>query len=645
MSGIAGIWHYDGRPLDSALLTRMTDAMAERGPHGVHHWIDGPIGLGHRMLHTTPESVFETQPLLDASGNLALVLDGRVDNREELAHAFKSRGIHLRADTDAELVLQAFACWGDASVERIAGDFAFSIFNKQRHRLFCARDPLGIKPFYYHAGSRTFVFGSEPRQILQSGEIAHAPNEGMIAEYLACAMISAEDTLFRGISRLPPAHCLTVELGRVQRIQRRAYFNIDPRKQIRYRADGEYAEHFLELFKEAIRCRLRSSERVGVSLSGGLDSSSVAAVARQLEPGPGFEAFSLVFPGQSCNESSFIDEVLQTCQIRGNSCLPCEMLVGFYAAQAARYLDFPDYPNGAMSNALRTSASEKGLRVLLTGLGGDEWLMGSFYHYADLLGRLRIPEFIRKVRSNAELSGSRFSWRTVLRFGLWPLVPGPVQGVFADVLQKNQVPDWIDPQFARRTDLAARLRAAPAAPKFSTFAQKDLHDVLTSGWRIHALEMEERAASSFGIEQRHPFSDRRILEFALALPEEQRWRGDQTKFVLREAMKGILPAAIRTRQTKAEFSPVFTRTFLSNGGEHLFDNLALSSLQWINVEKVHAMYRQMEQERENGDPRYTRHTCPLWMVYGIDLWYRTVLGGGGTSKQGPCRNSARSGGS
>ena len=621
MSGIAGIYYRDGRPCDRGLLTRMTDVMEERGPHGAGQWAGESVGLGHRMLATTPESRDESQPLLDESGSLCLVLDGRVDNRAELRAALESHGVVLRNETDAEYVLKAYECWGESSVERIIGDFALAIWDRRRRRLFCARDPLGIRPFYYYIGDRVFVFGSELRQILLSADVARKPNEGMIAEYLAGAMNSSEETLYLGVLRLPPAHYLTVEAGKVQT---RRYFDIDPRKEIRYRDDREYAGHFLEILTEAVSCRLRSPAPVGIALSGGLDSSSVAAIAKNL-PGLGSEAFSMVFPGRSCDESSYIAQVLEKTGITGYRCLPSDMPASYYRDQARRYGDFPDYPNGAMAHALTRAARDKGFRVLLTGLGGDEWLMGSFYRYADLLRSFRFVEFLRKVRDNAQLSGPRFSWATVLRFGLWPLVPNRVQKSLEGALQRNRTPDWIDPAFARRAGLAGRLRQRPAAPVMRTFAQQDLHDVLNSGWRIHALEMENRAASSAGIEHRHPFSDRRILEFALALPEEQRWRSDQTKFILRESMRSLLPEPVRLRQTKAEFSPVFTSAFENGGGERLFDSLAISSPGWVDAERVRAKYREMVALQQGGDPAYTQHTCPLWMIYGINVWYETVF--------------------
>jgi len=191
VSGIAGIFNLDGRPVDPALLTRMTDVIAHRGPDGAGQWIDGSVGLGHRMLHTTPESLYEKQPLIDETGNLCLVLDGRVDNREELRTALEAKGAKLRTDTDAEMVLHAYECWGEESPKKIIGDFAFAIWDKRDRLLFCARDPLGMKPFHYYTDGRTFLCGSELRQLFEDVTVQREPNEGMVGEYLVSSLTNS----------------------------------------------------------------------------------------------------------------------------------------------------------------------------------------------------------------------------------------------------------------------------------------------------------------------------------------------------------------------------------------------------------------------------------------------------------------------
>jgi asparagine synthase (glutamine-hydrolysing) len=429
------------------------------------------------------------------------------------------------------------------------------------------------------------------------------------------------------VLRLPPAHVLIVQPGR---LRKERYWDIDPARKIRYRTDAEYAEHFSEIFKEAVRCRLRSQWPVGVYLSGGLDSSSVVGVVQSLyragvTADPGFETFSMLFPGLPCDESAYIQDVVRMWGIKSNAVYPKASDASGYSTQVQRYHDFPNYPNGSMSDSLKALAHAKGFRVLLTGLGGDDWLIGSLYHYADLLCRLRILALIRQARFDSRVSTMIVPLSSVFRYGVKPLLPRSVRRAMRWMLRRDGFPRWMDPHFARRIHLAKRLRREAVRRPFSSFAQEALHRTILSGFGAHFFEVEERSASWFGLDQRHPLHDRRIIEFALALPEEQRWRRDQPRFVLRQAMQGLLPETIRQRLTKADFSHVFAEALQAQGGEGLFDSLTIASMGWVNGERLSGMYREMAQLYAGGDLGYTRYLWLLWLAYGIELWFNTIF--------------------
>lgn len=644
MSGIAGIYHLDGRPVDSDLLTRMTDVIAYRGPDGVGRWIDGSVGLGHRMLHATPESLYEQQPLLDETGQLCLVLDGRVDNREELKSAILMRGARLRNDTDAEIVLRTYECWGEECPKKIIGDFAFAIWDGRKRQLFCARDFLGVKPFYYYFDGRKFTFSSELRQILEDVSVRREPNEGMIGEYLAGVIADKEETLYDEIFRLPPAHYLVVRAGGPRKER---YWEIDPSREVRHSSDAEYIEHFLTVFKEAVRCRLRSPGRVGIALSGGLDSSSVAGVAQSLYDESGIddyrvEAFSEIFPGLPCDESEYIQEVVKRWGLVCHTVVQSEVDPTVYARQARHYRDFPDYPNGAIANPWNVLVQNRGVRVLLDGVGGDEWLWGSRFHYADLLRQLRIADLFRQFGFDSLRDGVRPAVSKVLWYGVNPLLPHSVRRGLKWMLRRNdRLPDWIDSQFAHRIDLGARIRRGTDRRSSLTFAQRDLYHGGTGGFQVHALEIEDRAAAHFGFEQRHPFHDRRLVEFALALPEEQRWRHGQFKYVLRQSMRGYLPETVRQRRTKAEFSHLFGKVFESPWIEHTFDSPAISSIGWVDSQRVRQMYWRTRDLYARGDEACTTFIWSLWMILGIELWYtQAILNKGNSFPDGLLKEEA-----
>lgn len=263
MSGIAGIYYLDGRPVEQVDLHRMLDSMAHRGPDGSGIWTDGPVGLGHRMLWTTPESLHEKLPLKNNTGDLTITADARIDNRDELIPTLNLNGRPRETIPDSEIILAAYEKWGESCPERLLGDFAFAIWEGRKKKLFCARDPVGIKPFFYYFDGKAFYWSSEPRAICEDSKVPKKPNLTLISLYLLNRFDEREETLYQNIYRLPSSHFMVLENGRLRKGQ---YWDIDPNHAIRYKTDQEYAEHFLSLFKEAIRARLRSHGPVGALL-------------------------------------------------------------------------------------------------------------------------------------------------------------------------------------------------------------------------------------------------------------------------------------------------------------------------------------------------------------------------------------------
>ncbi len=635
MSGIAGIYNLDGRPVDPELLRRMTGAIAHRGPDGEGHWTSGAVGLGQRMLHTTPESLRERQPLLDETGNLCLVLDGRVDNREELKEALESRGARLRDDTDAELVLRSYEVWGEESPAKIIGDFAFAVWDGRKHQLFCARDILGVKPFYYHYSRSIFLLGSDLRSLLDSLIPKRELNENMVGEYLACSINDREETLYKDIFRLMPASFLVINS---ENVRKKKYWDINPQKRIQYRADDEYGDHFADLLKESVKCRLRTITPIGAELSGGIDSSSVVALIQSfIDKGmltdTELSVFSAVFPGLACDESDYIKEVETKWGIKTNPILPGKHDRLKYTEQIRRTLDFPDFPNSVMMYPLMESAQNKGIRVIMTGGGGDDFLTGSKYHYADLLRQFKILRLIRQIRCDRQFAKSdnkvpaiSFPSHPILKLAFWPLMPDFVRQVYRRVRGHVRPPQWVNANFALKTNLAERVRQNSAnGRQFSSVVQKDLYCGLNNGWLSQGNERSAEAESRFHLERRHAFYDRRIIEFAFAIPEEQRWRYSQPKFVVRKAMRDYLPETVRTRLTKADFSHVLVEALLSLYGRSLSGPLSIGSLGWVNESEIIRMYKQMIELYENNNMGYISIVWRLWMVLGMELWFNTVF--------------------
>ena len=623
MSGMAGIYTLDDRPAELAVLKRMTDSIAHRGPESAGHWVDGAVAIGHRLLRTTPESAREHQPHRDDAVGLCLSFDGRLDNRDELREAIAASGAAVKQDTDAEIVLRAYQCWGEYCAERILGDFAFAIWDGCARHLVCARDPLGIRPFYNHADERTFVWASEIREIFASGLVDPQPNPGMIGEYLSDRPNHLEETLYAGVRRLPPAQVLTVRKGQ-HRMRR--YFDLDPRNEIRYRDDAEYADHFRELFRKCVESRLRSDGPVSICLSGGLDSSAIVGMAQTLaghrsSARSGIAVLSLVTSRPEADERHYAQDVGRMWRLPVKFVSADSYAAPSLIAQVRRHQDFPEAPNLSPSGLLVSEARAAGSRVLLWGHGGDEWLTGDSLHCGDMLRDFRLVAAVRQVGHDLRVAnqwGGGVGLRNAAQWLLLPVIPELIKAVIRPYV-RYRIPAWIRSGFAKRVDLADRFRGDAARMcKFPTAAQRIISWNLHSGRAVLDREILDRFSASFSVEQRFPFHDRRLVEFALGIPEEQRWRDAEPKFLLRRACRDLLPDTVRQRMTKAEFSYMFADAVEREQAPEVFRTLRLAQEGYVDEGEVRRMY---QRSRRGPGP----DLFAVWMILATERWYRTMF--------------------
>jgi asparagine synthase (glutamine-hydrolysing) len=648
MSGIAAVFNLDGGPADRALVDKMLAAAPYRGIDGMASWSDGPVALGHAMLHTTPESLSEKQPLVDASGEVALSFAGRVDNRDELITALSMRRDADRAPADSEIVRAAYERWGVDFAAQILGDFALVLWDRRERRLLVARDVMGICALYYFTDGRVFICSSELHQLFAHPRVGAEINEPMVAEALSGLIRDAGETLYRGIYRLPASKMIFVS---AEGVTVRRYYDLEPARTIKYQSDAEYAEHFGALFNEAVRCRLRCHGGVLADLSGGLDSSSVVGVARQLiQSGKAavssFDAMSIDFDRAEANERSYVNDFERQYNLHSRH-LPFRARTREAQGDDVRhYRDLPDPPNSMIRDVDDLPGKIGDVRVSLSGNGGDDFLSGSLYAYADLIRGFHLTGLVRLLRVNYESAkrdplGSSVL-RSVFQGGILPLVPPRLRRALKPYLKRPpQLPAAIASEFARRTNLAQRVAPAERLPRCRDFAQSDVYRSYANGWLAWPLEMVDRQMARGKMEGRHPFYDRRLLEFCFAIPENQRVRGDTTKFVMRGAMQTMLPPSILARRDKATFDLTFVETLRAMGGERAFDSLAISRAGWIDGERAKASWRLMDAMYNAGDQRYALYAWQLWMVCAVEIWFSEVFDRGAHSDAAAQGDSAQ----
>ena len=607
MSGIVGIWNRDGRPVGPPLLAQMNATLSHRGPNGSGLWIDGSIGLGHHMLWTTPESLSEALPLAADGGKYAVTADCRIDNREELIGVLGVKQFHGEIIPDSTLVLEAYRRWGDRCPERLLGDFVFAIWDGPRQQLFCARDPMGLRPFYYYRSSSVFVFASEIKALLCSPEVPRRINEHRVAEYLAERFDQHTNTFYEEILRLPGGHCISV--GR-ERFQLRRYWSLDPTREIRRGSNAEYAEELREIFTEAVRCRLRSAFPVGSTLSGGLDSSSVVCTARKLfgdAAGQRLHTFSAIYPGvPRTDERSFIQAVVDGGGLQPHFVQPMNVNPLADLDESLWRHDEPVWwPTWSMERALYAAVQEHDIRILLGGRGGDQAISNGNPFFAELLRSGRWLRLAREVGAYAEQfrlsrrDAGNFFFHRAARPVLRSLVPEPmlrvrrwIQGGVGTFTHPV-----LNPDLDRRLEFSQRSRARDVEQsRLEETVRGDHYLSLVDGLTSFAHEQGDKAAIGFSIRRSFPFADTRLLEFSLALPADQKVSQGWTRVVMRRAMEGILPPQVQWRRSKAVFDPLLNYTLLAYSRDLLDEVVGQSSaiLQpWVNMSflrQVHSRF-------------------------------------------------------
>jgi asparagine synthase (glutamine-hydrolysing) len=550
MSGICGLFNLDDAPVAENGLAAMTAMLESRSPERSGQWRDGSVGLGHALLATTPELRFERQPFRHAATGCVITADVRLDNREELHEALEP-GRPPDAVGDAELILLAYLDRGEPCVEHLLGDFAFALWDPRDRLLFCARDPFGLRPLdYHHVPGKRFVFASDPRAVLVVPQVPRRIDEGRLADFLIpeLEMIDYTSTCFEGIQRLPAGHSLSITRDRKQVVE---YWRPERAPEPEMRPDDAWAEGFIEAFTRSVEARLRAPVgAVGSMMSGGVDSGSVVAVAKDIAIAEG-ASMPAIQPTLVC--ANDLDEYMDT------------FLGG---------IDAPFDGDFMILKAAYHAASEHGRRVVLDGAGGDIVLNEGGYILGLLRGG-RLLQALGEIRGENAFWGGGVLATLLLSYLRAAYTPSILRSALAGPWNRRRVEaliaeSLIDRDFAYGVDLAGRLerlrQTLPAGPLTDSPADRRR---AVRPYIVAARERYARLAAATGVEARDPFLDRRVVEYCTALPARLLARDGWSKVLLREQMAGRLPEAVRWARGKPHlgwyFNACVTRRAVERG--------------------------------------------------------------------------------
>jgi asparagine synthase (glutamine-hydrolysing) len=543
LSGFVGILALDGSSIEHRVLDRMTRFLAFRGPNVQEPVYQGPVGMGHATLRETEEASNDQQPA-SLRHSLYIIADARIDARANLIEELRSKSTAGRSlpdsTPDSQLILHAYDCWRERCVEHLLGDFSFAIWDSMERRLFCARDQLGIKLFYYARVGNLLLFSNTLNCLRLHPSVSGRLNDRAIADFLLFDMNQeASTTSFADIQRLPPAHSLVCTDGA---ISVRRYWDLSITTPVRYAREQDYIDHFRELLDVAVSDRLRGNS-AGMLMSGGLDSTTVAASAKRVYAGRGTafdlraytEVFDTLIPHEERHFASLTANALS---------IPIEFLTSdnlklFDRAQTVgNYSPEPKHTAVADTTIDQLRQALPHCRVVLTGYGGDPALSA------------RLSVHFRSVLRNRQFSAAIFDAIRFLgsegRFSRL-YIPTRARIAFAPKQSKPSCPTWLNPDLYRRLGISDRWNTVGynRVSDYTDAVRPEANNAIMAPMWPWLFEMHDAGVTGIPVEVSHPFFDLRLLSFLLALP---RLPLCSDKELFREAGRGTLPNEVRLRR-------------------------------------------------------------------------------------------------
>ncbi|HEY6230102.1 MAG TPA: asparagine synthase (glutamine-hydrolyzing) [Pyrinomonadaceae bacterium] len=640
MCGINGIALSSNsrRSLDVRQLERMRDVLRHRGPDDSGIFIDAPAGrvdrvggvaLGHRRLSIVDVASGQ-QPMTNEDGTLHIIYNGEIYNHAGFRPSLEARGHVYQTHCDTETILHLYEEHGAACVNYLRGMFAFAIWDQRRRELFIARDRLGVKPLYYaQTAEGSIYFASEIKALFAADAIRAEVNYAALPDYLANHAPSGEQTLFRGIKRLLPGHTLLWRDGKIEINQ---YWDLSfQRDESKQRSDADYVAEFTELFRESVRLRLMADVPLGMFLSGGIDSSAIAAVMSGMVAEP-IKTFSVAFAEREANELAYARLVAKVFKTNHH-----EVVVSpedFFAAlpRLVWHEDEPIAHPSSVALYFVSQLASQHVKVVLTGEGSDELLAG-YGRYRKTMVNVKLgnqyqrfaPKFLRNaIRGQIHNLPSTSPIRQKLSRTFLVLSPD-IESIYFDnfaVFPRSMQQRLLTPEFREQVqpDPYCMMREALANAGDASLLNQILY-VDTKTYLHELLMKQDQMSMAASIESRVPFLDYKLVEFSAVLPERMKLRGATTKYILRQSMKGVLPEAILSRP-KMGF-PVPVASWFRGAFRNVIDEYVLGERALGRGIFEPLFVKSLVQRHQQGED----HSERLWALVNFEMWQRQFLDG------------------
>lgn len=629
MCGINGIVYSPSshRDVDPGIVGRMRDVLTHRGPDEAGLFIEKNVGLGHRRLSIV-DLKNGLQPMLNGDGSCVITYNGEIYNHRDFRQNLEEKGYKYLSHCDTETILHLYEEYGPDCVNKLRGMFAFAIWDRNKQELFVARDRLGVKPLYYvHDSDGNFFFASEIKALLESNAVRPELNFTVLPDQLANHGTSFDETLFSGVKRLLPGHFLIWNNGRI-RIEK--YWDVEFEPKDEDRTDDDFIQEWLELFRRSVQLRLMADVPLGMFLSGGIDSSAICAMMSQMVDWP-IQTFSVGFKEREANEFEYARIVAKKFKTEHHE---ITITPEQFFAELRNLVWHEDEPIGFSASIplyFVSRLAEEHVKVVLTGEGSDE-ILGGYGRYAKTISLMTYgqrfeaatPNFLRELTKSGILSlpnvvNKKLSRTFLTRKADLENLSYDNFAVFPKAMQKKLL----------SADAKARIAESnPYIHQNYWLAETDATNLLDKllyvdiKTYLHELLMkQDQMSMAASIESRVPFLDHKLVEFTAHMPQRLKLRGKSTKWILREAMSGLLPKEILTR-SKMGF-PVPVGRWLRTGYKNIVDDLILS-----------------ERTLERGifDPTFVRglvaghmagenHDERLWFLLNFEIWQRQFIDG------------------